>query len=205
MVTAIVLAAGKSERMGQNKLLLPFGSKRVIEHTVDQLVASIVDAIVVVLGSKATEIKEIIGLRPVKTVYNPDYANGMSTSLSIGLQAISGGVSHVLVVLGDQPLVRSNTYDLLITKAQTNNKGLFVPTFQGKRGNPIVIASKFFNEVLRQSGDIGGRELLINKADEVMEVPVDDMGVLININTDDEYQKRLRQLAYSEGRNDKKG
>jgi len=191
-VAIILLAAGKSERMGENKLLLPLGRKLIIQHTLDNLMGSQAQQIIVVLGSKASEIKEAIGMRNVTTVLNPDYERGMSTSFSTGLKLLNKQVKFVLVALGDQPLIATHTYDHLITAAINSSHGLIVPTYHGKRGNPIAVSTIYEDVLLRQSGDIGGRELLRVYQADVLEVPVEDEGIIININTQDEYRKHFK-------------
>lgn len=193
-VAVILLAAGKSERMGQNKLLLPFGGQLVIQHTLDNLVASRAQGIVVVLGSKASEISEAVSKHNVTTVFNPNYASGMSTSLAAGLKAMKDPAEFVMVALGDQPLIKPQTYDALIATALSTDKGILVPTYYGKRGNPILVSSKHKEELCMQSGDIGGRELLRTCPGDVLEVPVEDEGIIININTKAEYEKRLATI-----------
>jgi len=191
-VAIILLAAGKSERMGQNKLLLPFGEQLVIQRTLDNLMASRAQKIIVVLGSKAAEIGDAIASRDVVAVFNPDYAQGMNTSLATGLNVIEKHVKYVLVALGDQPLIKTQTYDVLIAASQNPSKGMLVPTYKGLRGNPILVSTRYRDDLLNQSGDIGGRELLRTYPDDVLEVPVKDEGIIINLNTKAEYEKHLK-------------
>ncbi len=193
-VSVILLAAGKSERMGQNKLLMPFDGGTVIGHTLDNLVASRAGEIVVVLGAKAQEMGAAIGKRPVNLVLNPNYARGMSTSLITGLQMISKQAKFALVALGDQPFVSPNTYDKLIEAALATDKGIVVPVYQKRRGNPILIHAGYFPEIMRFTGDVGGRELLASYPEDVLEVKVPDEGIIININTPEEYEKRIGRV-----------
>jgi molybdenum cofactor cytidylyltransferase len=188
------MAAGKSERMGQNKLLLPFGGKLVIQHTLDSLLASRAGEIIAVLGSRADDIGKAIGERGVATVFNPDFANGMSTSLIAGMGKVSRQAQFVMVALGDQPLITPEIYDRLIEAALQTDKGLVLPVYKGARGNPILISMRYRDELLAQTGDIGGRELLKAHPGDVLEVPVDCEGVVINMNTREEYEKRIKAL-----------
>ena len=110
LVSAILLAAGKSERMGQNKLLLPFGGRTVIQRTLDSLIASRVGEVIVVRGSKAQEINQSIGGRRALVVLNPNYAKGMSTSLITGLGMVNSQARFVMVALGDQPLITPRVF-----------------------------------------------------------------------------------------------
>jgi molybdenum cofactor cytidylyltransferase len=194
LVSVILLAAGKSERMGQNKLLLPFGGRTVIQRTLDSLLSSRAGEVIVVLGNKAQEINASIGSRRALSVLNPNFAKGMSTSLITGLGMVSVQATYVIVALGDQPLITSRVYNQLIEAALNSGKGIIIPVCKGERGNPIVISTRFRAELLAQTGDIGGRELLKSHPADVLEVVVDCEGIVININTKEEYEKRLKGL-----------
>jgi molybdenum cofactor cytidylyltransferase len=194
LVSAILLAAGKSERMGQNKLLLPFGGRTVIQRTLDSLIASRVGEIIVVLGSRAQEINASIGNRRALVVLNPNFARGMSTSLIIGFGMVSSQARFVIVALGDQPLITPRVYNQLVEAAQNSEKGIVLPVYKGERGNPIVISTSYRADILKQRGDIGGRELLRQYPTDILEVPVECEGVVVNINTKEEYEKRLKGL-----------
>jgi molybdenum cofactor cytidylyltransferase len=194
LVSAILLAAGKSERMGQNKLLLPFGGRTVIQRTLDSLLASRAGEVIVVLGNKAQEINASIGSRRALVVLNPNFARGMSTSLITGLGMVSNQVKFVIIALGDQPLITPRVYNQLIEAALSTQKGIILPVYKGERGNPIVISTRYRAEILKQTGDIGGRELLKQYPEDVLEVPVECEGVVVNINTKEEYERRLKGL-----------
>jgi len=194
LVSAILLAAGKSERMGENKLLLPFGGRTVIQRTLDSLLASRAGEVIVVLGNKAQEINASIGNRRALSVLNPNFAKGMSTSLVTGLGIVNQQARFIIVALGDQPLITTKVYNQLIETALNSDKGIILPVCKGERGNPIIISTKYRAELLAQTGDIGGRELLKAHPGDVLEVPVECEGVVININTKEEYEKRLKGL-----------
>ena len=194
LVSAILLAAGKSERMGENKLLLPFGGRTVIQRTLDSLLASRAGEVIVVLGSKAQDINQSIGGRRALVVLNPNYAKGMSTSLISGLGMVDSKARFVMVALGDQPLITPRVYNQLIEAALGSDKGIILPVYKGERGNPIVISTRYRAEMLKQTGDMGGRELLKAHPEDVFEVLVDCEGVVVNINTKEEYEKRLKGL-----------
>jgi molybdenum cofactor cytidylyltransferase len=195
-ISAILLAAGKSERMGQNKLLMAFDGGTIIGRTLDHLLASRVGEVVVVLGSRAQDIGDAIGERQVVMVLNPNFARGMSTSLITGMGMVSKQARLIMVALGDQPFIGTQTYNKLIDAALASDKGVFVPTFHKKRGNPIIISAGYTADIMRLAGDVGGRDLLEKYPKDVQEVPVSDEGILININTKDEYEKRIAALTH---------
>lgn len=190
-VSVLLLAAGKSERMGQNKLLMSCDGDTIIGRTLDNLMASQAAEIVVVLGSRAQDITQAIGQRDVALVLNPNYARGMSTSLITGLGMVSQQARFVMVALADQPFIATRTYDGLIEAALNTDKGLIAPVFRKKRGNPILIHAGYFPEIMRFSGDVGGRELLAQYPEDVLEVKVTDEGVVINVNTPEEYARHV--------------
>lgn len=193
MVSAILLAAGEGKRMGRPKLLMPFGRYTVLEQTIDNLLSSNVDEVVVVLGARAGEIKHVIADRPVKVMINPDYHRGMSTSLIAGLKQVDGKAQKVMVALADQPLIDGETYNRLIEASLGCDKGIVVPTYQTKRGNPVIFSIKYKSELLGLEGDVGGREILKKHPDDIFEVAVDSESVNIDINTLDDYYSHLEQ------------
>ena len=198
-ISAILLAAGESKRMGKPKLLLPLGSGTILGKTADNLLSSQVDEVIVVLGAEAQEMKKAIAGKPVKVVFNSNYRQGMSTSLIIGLKQVSARAQRVMVALCDQPLIEKKTYNRLIEESFNSGKGITVPTYQAKRGNPIIFSTSYKDELMGLEGDVGGREILSRHRDDVLEVAVDSESIIININTMDEYYAHLK-LANQEGR-----
>ena len=190
-VSAILLAAGESKRMGKPKLLLPLGDGTVLRNTVNNLLSSSVDEIIVVLGANARETKRVIAGKAVKIIINPDYRQGMSTSLISGLKHVSHQAQRVMVALSDQPLIDSKTYNKLIQKSLGSDSGIVVPTYKSRRGNPIIFNTRYKEELLQLKGDIGGRELLDRHPDDILEVAVDCEGIYINLNTMDDYKSAL--------------
>jgi molybdenum cofactor cytidylyltransferase len=191
MLSAIVLAAGESKRMGALKQLMPVGRSTLLEKTVDNLLNSSADETIVVVGHRAQEITGAIAPRPVKIAPNPNYQQGMSTSIIAGLKKIDPQSQAVMLALGDQPLVESQTINQLIDAFNHHDKGITVPTHRGKRGNPVIFAIKYKQELLKLKGDIGGREIIKAHPDDVLEVPVDSESVLSDIDTKDDYKSQL--------------
>ena len=190
-VSAILLAAGESKRMGKPKLLLPLGDGTVLRNTVNNLLSSSVDEIIVVLGANARETKRVIAGKAVKIIINPDYRQGMSTSLISGLKHVSHQAQRIMVALSDQPLIDSKTYNKLIQKSLDSDSGIVVPTHKSRRGNPIIFDIRYKEELLQLKGDVGGRELLKHHPDDILEVAVDCEGIYVNLNTMDDYKSAL--------------
>ena len=191
MLSAIILAAGESKRMGKPKQLLPLGKSTLLEQAIDNLLNSSVDETIVVLGHKAEEITEKIANKPVKVVINPDYQQGMSTSIVAGLIMVDPRSQAVMLALGDQPLVTSRTINQLIEAFNKNRKGIAVPTYQGRRGHPIIFDIKYKAELFKLKGDIGGREIIQNHPKDVFMVAVDSESVISDIDTQEDYKTNL--------------
>jgi molybdenum cofactor cytidylyltransferase len=187
MLSAILLAAGKSQRMGKLKQLLPLGKSTMVEQALDNLLSSAVDEIIVVVGYRAEEVTETISAKPVKIVFNPNYGEGMSTSIIAGLILVDPRAQTLMLALGDQPFVNSQTINRLIAEFHKHDKGIAVPTFKGKRGHPVIFAIKYKPELLKLKGDIGARGIIKHHPDDVLEVAVDAESVVSDIDTRDDY------------------
>ena len=192
MISAVVLAAGEAKRMREPKLLMPFGQATIIESTLDSLLASGVDEIVLVLGAEAERIGLAAGSRPVRLVLNPDYRAGMATSIVAGVQAASRGAGWIMIALGDQPLIEPETYRRIIEVCEDCDKGIVVPVRGGRRGNPVVFLHTYRHELLKLKGDIGGREVVAQHPGDVLEVAVDSAGVLADIDDWVDYTRYSR-------------
>lgn len=189
-ISAIILAAGESKRMGESKLLLKWREASIFEDTVDNYLASAVNEVNVILGNRATEMEKIIGDRSVTVAINPAYTKGMSTSIVIGINVMSPRTQGIMLALADQPSITSQTIDKLIQVFQQRKKGIILPTYHGQRGNPVIFDIKYRNELLALQGDIGGREIVHRHYDDVQEVSVDNRGVLIDIDTPEDYKRQ---------------
>jgi len=191
MISALLLAAGESRRMGKPKQLMPFGQSTILAQAIDNLAGSAVDEIIVVLGYRAEEITKTIATKPVKIAINPNYREGMSTAITAGLNLVAGQSKAVMLALGDQPLVDSQTINRLIGQFYNHDKGIVIPTYQGKRGHPVIFAIKYKPELLELKGDIGAREIIKNHADDTLEVAVDSEGIISDIDTRSDYQSQF--------------
>lgn len=187
MISAILLAAGQSKRMGQPKQVLPFGSSTILEQTIDNLLHSKIDELIVVLGYRAQELMEKLASTPVKIAINPAYEQGMSTSIVTGLSLVDDKAQAVMLALGDQPFISSRVIDKLIDEFFSHNKGIALPTYRGNRGHPVIFAIKYKGELLSLKGDIGGREIIKKHPDDVVEVAVDFESINVDIDTLTDY------------------
>ncbi len=191
MIWAIILAAGESKRMGRPKLLLPFGERTIIETVVNNAVQSEADGVLVVLGSNAEKMAEQIKDFPAKTSVNPDFRQGMLSSIQWGLGSLPEDTSAVLVMLGDQPLIPGSVTNKVIDAYKKTGKGIILPVYNNRRGHPILIDMKYRDEVKQISPDTGLRALVHNHAEDILEVEVDAPGVLRDIDTVEDYNQIL--------------
>lgn len=184
-VAGLVLAAGRSTRMGQeNKLLAEIDSRPMVAHAVDAMLASRADPVIVVTGHEADRIRQALKDRNVNFVHNPAYAEGLSTSLAAGLDRLPETTSGVLVGLGDMPRIRPADIDRLIAAFHPEEgRAICVPTVGGKRGNPVLFAREFLPEMRAVEGDVGARHLIGAHNDRVCEVEMEDDATLIDVDT----------------------
>jgi molybdenum cofactor cytidylyltransferase len=194
LVSAIVLAAGMSKRMGTLKQLLKFGERSLLETTLDALKEANVGEIIVVLGYKADTIRETMKFdSATKIVLNLSYAEGMSNSIKAGLGAVSSDSNAALIVLADQPLLSAAVINQLIEEYEKTQAAIVLPVYKGFRGNPVLIARSLFPEMMQISGDIGCRSIFGLHPEEIHKVPVNEIGILVDIDTAEDIEK-LRSL-----------
>ena len=183
-VGAVVLAAGLSRRMGENKLLLDVDGAPLVARSVDAVLASRARPVVVVTGHEAARVRAALGARTLRFVHNPDYAAGLATSLRAGIAALGADVDGALVCLADMPWVRAQHVDALIAAfAASPERPICAPTFEDERGHPVLWPARHFPALAALSGDVGARALLEVHAHELCHVPVADAGVLRDVDT----------------------
>jgi molybdenum cofactor cytidylyltransferase len=187
MLSAILLTAGESKRMGAPKQLMPWQQGTIVEKATDNLLCSDIDEVIVVLGYRAEEVRKCIASRPVKIVVNPDYKRGLSTSIIAGVNKVDSQSRAVMIALGDQPLINSRLINILIKKFLKSDKGIAVPAYQGKRGHPVIFSLKYREQLLNLRGDVGARQIIIDHPGDTLEVPVNCESVCTDIDTMDDY------------------
>lgn len=184
-VAAVILAAGCSRRMGkQNKLLLEVEGVSMVEQIVATAQASDVEQVIVVTGHEAERIEQLLGNTDATLVQNPDYATGMASSLRTGLNAVADGIDGALILLADMPYVSSEQINELIAEFNPLiERDIVAPFKDGRRGNPVLWASRYFDEIKTLTGDIGARSLLQEYAANIWDVPVNSDEVFIDFDT----------------------
>jgi molybdenum cofactor cytidylyltransferase len=184
-VAAIILAAGRSTRMGgPNKLLAELGGKPLVRTVTEQALASKAKGVIVVTGHQAELVEKALAGLKVKFVRNPDFAEGLASSVKAGIAAVPANADGAVVCLGDMPLISADLIDRLIEAFAPDSGNLIaVPVSDGRRGNPVLWSRRFFNELMTLDGDIGARHLIAKHSEAVAEVPVEGHGAFLDIDT----------------------
>ncbi len=184
-IAALVLAAGQSRRMGTaNKLLQPVAGKPMLTHALDAVQGADICTTVVVTGHETDAISPLLMGRDLLAVHNPNYADGLSTSLKAGLRALPEGIDGVMVCLGDMPQVTAAHLNRLIAAFNPlEGRAIVIPTFEGQRGNPVLLSAEFLPAMQVLSGDQGAKPLITENTDRIAEVKMVDAAVLLDIDT----------------------
>lgn len=193
-IAAIVLAAGRSSRMGRNKLLLDLGGKPIVAHVVDTVARSGFAEIVIVTGHQAAKVKAALSsaAAPLKIVEARDYADGMAASLKAGIKALSPHMDAAMVVLGDMPQVSQDLYRQIIAAYNPQDgRAIVLPVADGKRGNPVLFDRRFFPDILRVDGDVGARHIIGSNSELVAEIPADAREIFMDVDTPEAYRDLL--------------
>jgi molybdenum cofactor cytidylyltransferase len=186
-IGALILAAGRSSRMGpRNKLLIPVAGIPLLLRVTNAAKASLVTSVTVVTGHEARLVKELLASCEVSLVHNPDYRLGLSSSLRVGINALPEDLDGVIVLLGDMPQITAAHIDRLVAQFVQNQTAIFVPEWDGQRGNPIIWPRCFFDEMGRLRGDEGARSILQKFHDKVVSVSMNDDAVVTDIDTPEE-------------------
>lgn len=199
-ITAVVLAAGASRRMGDaNKLLLPFGGTPVVARIVETVRVASVEEVIVVTGHERAAVEEVLAPYPVRCVHNADYASGMASSIRWGVEAAAPHTDGIMIGLGDMPLVQPETWQRLRTRfAEAPRPAIVFPVNDGRRGHPVLFDAAFRDELRQLHGDGGARAVIQAHADAALGVPVDDPGIFRDIDTRAAYEALVRAVN-SEG------
>ena len=183
-VAALVLAAGQARRMGANKLIQEVAGKPLVRHAVEAALASQAAPVILVTGHQREAVEEALEGLDLLSVHNRSFAGGLSTSLKRGLAALPPDIEAAVVLLGDMPRIGPQVIDRLIAGFNPlEGRAICLPTYRGKRGNPVLLGRQFFAEAQTIEGDQGARELLREYGEAVAEVPIDDPSILLDIDT----------------------
>ncbi len=196
-IAVLMLAAGQSRRMGKtNKLLVPVDGKPMLRHTVEAALAAKATDTLVVTGHDRQAVETLLDGTAVRTTHNPNYAQGLSTSLKAGIEALPPGIDAAIICLGDMPEIDSQLLDRLIDAFDpSQGRSIVVPTHNGKRGNPVLWASAYFPAMAALEGDVGARHLIGQHQEAVVEVPMESSATLLDIDTPEALDAYLTRPA----------
>ena len=195
-IAALVLAAGRSSRMGgPNKLLAEIGGRPLVRIAVEEALASQARPVIVVTGHQRERVEAALAGLPVDFVHNPYFADGLGTSLKTGIAALPAQSDGVIVCLGDMPQVDAAMIDRLIGAIDPSKGALIaMPTIEGQRGNPVVWSRRFFPDLMAVEGDVGARYLIGRYTEAVAEVPLSGKAALTDVDTPEVFEAVKAEL-----------
>lgn len=190
MISAIILAAGESKRMGQPKMLLPWGNTTVLEHVISVFMRAKVDDIVVVTGGAREQVENSIAKHSVQYIHNGEYSTGeMLSSIQCGLRALTPQTEAALVGLGDQPQVQEGTVRMVCEALHKTKSNIIVPSYRMRRGHPWLVTHKHWNDLLELKSPQSPRDFLNAHSNEIQYINLDDPYILADLDTPEDYQK----------------
>lgn len=193
-IRAIILAAGESKRMGAPKMLLPYKGKSVIEQVVSRVFCVLPGRITVVLGANSQAIRQVLAGYPVDFCINDNYAEGMFSSVLCGLANVPPEAGAVMLFLGDQPEVDVSVIQELIDAWRHGTKGIVVPSIGGKRGHPLLFASKYIPAIRTFDPATGMKALRPRFPEDVLEVEVENKSILTDLDTPEDYELAINTV-----------
>jgi molybdenum cofactor cytidylyltransferase len=190
MIAGLILAAGESSRMGTDKATLAYRGRTFLEAIVQTLREADIEHIVVVLGHHGEEIQRQINVEPVQVVINPDYRSGQTSSLQVGLRSLLADESEaILLCLVDHPAVAAETVRRLVATFRQSSAPVAIPTYQGRRGHPVLIARQVFAELLELASDVGADSVVRRYRPATRFVEVEDEGVVMDVDDPESYRR----------------
>ncbi len=194
-IYGLVLAAGLARRMGATKQLLPFGDKTVLQTVVDTLLGAKLAGVSVILGHDAEAVRDSLKDRLVQFCVNDAYREGMFSSVLCGLRGLPTDADAALIALGDQPQIELNVVRAVVRAYREGSRGIVIPVSGGKRGHPVLInLPRYRREILSLSGDQGLKPVMRGHPQDTLEVPVDDEGILRDLDTPEDYRAEVTRI-----------
>lgn len=193
MISAIILAAGLSSRMGFPKQLLELGNRPLIRIVTENVLASAADEVVVVTGCREDEVKAAIKDLPVKIFFNPQYGEGQGTSLALGVKSVNLKTTAFMVFMCDQPFISPPLINTVIREFEERQSLALRPIYQGMPGHPVIFSYSLSTELEALKGDEGARQVLKKLGNKVDYLQVQDEAAILDVDTPESYQK-LKQM-----------
>ena len=187
-ISATILAAGSSQRMGDNKLLLPFQDDTLINVVCKTIIDSYLKPVFVVTGFENKKVLESLPKSIDKIIYNEDWSRGMATSINKAISSLPNNIDGNMIVLGDMPLITVKTINKLHQVFLNNNGNKIIyADYLGKQANPVIFPRKFFDEILHLNGDKGCKKIIYKNRKSSIGVPIDSSEVIFDCDTKDDY------------------
>lgn len=193
-IVALILAGGESKRMNSPKMLLPFDGKTILEKVIENVTASKVNRTMVVLGGFRDKIIEVIVKYPISFCYNENYKQGMLSSVKCGFVSMPAGYEAAMVFLGDQPMIPPEVTNEVIDTYKKSGKGIVMPVCNNKRGHPLLISSRYKDEIEKLDIKEGLRLLALKFPDDVQEVQTNTTAIFRDIDTPEDYSYEINQI-----------
>ncbi len=190
MISAVILAAGESKRMGQPKMLLAWGSATVLEHVIGVVRSAGIEDVEVVTGAARAQIEAVCSRQNARATFNPAYANEeMLGSLQAGLRAMPAESEAAMITLGDQPQIELSTVQRIVSEYGKSKEPLIVPSYQRRRGHPWILGRRLWPEILEMKAPDSPREFLNRHASDIHYVEIDSASILQDLDTPEDYRK----------------
>jgi molybdenum cofactor cytidylyltransferase len=188
MIAGLILAAGESSRMGTDKATLAYRGRTFLEAIVQTLGEGAIERIVVVLGHHAGEVQRHVKIGSAQVVINPDYKSGQTSSLQVGLRSlIADDPEAILLCLVDHPAISAETVRRLVATFRQCGAPVVIPTYQGRRGHPVLIGRQVFDELLQLACDAGADSVVRKYRPATQFVEVEDEGIVMDVDNPESY------------------
>jgi len=192
LLAAVILSAGASTRMGRPKALLPYREGTFLEHLIQVTRDPRIGVTRVVLGAGGEMIREVANLNPSVVVLNTEWEKGQLSSIRAGLRSLDGIETDGMILCPvDHPLVSARLVSELVERFYAGKKAIVLPTYNGRRGHPVIFSKALFGELLAAPEDTGARAVVWAHAGDLLEVPTDEEGIILNLNDPDMLKRAL--------------
>lgn len=194
-IWALILAAGESSRMGKPKMLLPFRGSTIIGTLITGIRNAGIENILAVIGAERENLPLLLQKFSVNFCFNNNYREGMLSSVKCGVKNLPADTGAIMVFPGDQPLIAPRTIQTIVKEYQSCNFGILMPSYNGRRGHPLLIDSRYLDEIETLDPDKGLRSLSALHPDDVFEIQVSDPGILKDFDTYEDYLNEINQKS----------
>lgn len=193
MFAAAILAAGESRRMGSPKALLDYRGQTFVDHLCQIVQHPRIGILRVVLGAKAEEIRRGIRVDPAMIVLNEEWESGQLSSIHAAIRNLPPGTEGLILCPVDHPLIAPKTITQLIATLEAGGKTIALPTYNGRRGHPVIFRASLYDALLAASPELGARQVVWSNANAVAEVTVEDEGVVLNLDDPETYRRAVEK------------